>query len=84
MSFAENLVLARANLSKLSIHNKKNNIEFLNDISNILQDIFLNNTLEEINKSIKDVKVPMGWRGHQGLKSFQLFTSFSYISWSYE
>ena len=29
--------------------NKKDNIEFLNDILNILQDIFLDNTLEEIN-----------------------------------
>ena len=29
--------------------NKKINIELLNDILNILQDIFLDNTLEEIN-----------------------------------
>ena len=36
--------------------NKKDNIEFLNDILNILQDIFLDNTLEEINnvKSFDD------------------------------
>jgi len=33
------------------LNNKKNNIDVLKDISNILEDIFLDNTLEQINNA---------------------------------